>query len=651
MEASEFRILIVGGEPAHVPDLNRALSQVSGPRYVVERVETGIEGIKACLEQDRPGPDCAVIDSALPDMSGLEVLTRLRDEAGEVRFPVVMSVDPRHEPGSVKAALRAGAEECIERSAVSADGLALAVRCAAERFELRKQERRQGEDLRGSERRFRRLAASDCIGIVVGDIQGELSYANDEYLRLLGRTREEFDVSPFRWTEITPPEWLEVDRRMIAEALSGFRRVPYEKEYFRKDGSRVPVLVGFALLSDEDDEMVAFVLDLTDRKRAEKALRDADRRKDEFIAMLAHELRNPLAAISTAVHILRMKAPDLPELAWGRDVIARQVKQLSRLIDDLLDVSRMATGKLKLKPVRVDVREVVSRAAEAVQPLIASREHELRIVLPPDPLAAFADPARMEQVVTNLLSNAAKFTECGGRIEVSGGLERELILLRVRDNGVGIAPEALPSIFDLFTQADPSTDRAHGGLGIGLTLVKSLVTMHGGTVEASSEGIGMGSQFTVRIPAVGGDAHAAAHPTEGASDSPARASARSRVLVVDDNEDVVHGLAKLIEAAGHEVRTAHNGPDALDIAREFLPSHVLADIGLPGMDGYELARAFRQDASLDRAVLIAVSGYGQSSDLSRSRAAGFHHHLLKPVEPSTLLPMLASEKGESHQSR
>ncbi len=502
--------------------------------------------------------------------------------------------------------------------------------------------RRTEEALRESERRFRSLATSDCIGIVVGDRHGGLSYVNDEYLRLLGYTRQEYDAHPFGWTEITPPEWLEVDRRMISEAWDGGASSPYEKEYIAKNGRRVPVLVGFARLSEHDEKLVAFVLDLTERKRAEKALRDADRRKNEFIAMLAHELRNPLAAISTAVHILKMKGPTQPELVWGRDVIGRQVKQLTRLIDDLLDVSRITTGKIQLKRSDIDIRDVINRASESVQQLIASREHELTLAIQDGPLPAFADPSRLEQVVTNLLTNAAKFTDCGGKLTVSAEHEGGSIIVRVLDNGVGIAPELKPVIFDLFTQIEPAPDRGHGGLGIGLTLVKSLVEMHGGAVEVRSEGAGQGSEFTVRIPSTETSRNETrTRDSNPSHDEVARsAGKRSRVLVVDDHQDVVHGLARLLETAGHEVRTAHEAASALQIARDFRPEFILTDIGLPGMDGYELARELRVLPQLAGATLIAVSGYGQVADKVRSRSAGFDHHLLKPVEPSTLLPLL-----------
>jgi PAS domain S-box-containing protein len=501
------------------------------------------------------------------------------------------------------------------------------------------------EALLESEKRFRRFATSDIIGIFFGDIHGGLSYVNDEYLRIIGYSREEFEASRLRWTDITPPEWLEADQRAIAEARITGSCTPYEKEYVRRDGKRVPILSGFTLLIESRDETVAFIMDITDRKRSETALKEADKRKDEFLAMLAHELRNPLAAIRTAIHLLKLKGPPEPDLVWGREVIERQVKQLTRLIDDLLDVSRITTGKIQLRREPIDVAEVVAQAAEAVRPLMDAKGHALSIQLPSDPLPAMADPARLEQVVGNLLANAAKYTDNGGAITLSGTLEEPWIVIRVQDNGIGIASEMLPNLFGLFTQVDSTVDRAQGGLGIGLTLVKMLVEMHGGTVSVTSDGPGQGSEFTIRIPTLVqvprliADASQPQGNAEGFK--PLAPLRPSRVLVVDDNEDMALGIAKSLEAAGYEVKTAADGPSALEIARGFRPEFVLLDIGMPGMSGYDLAAAFREDKALREAALIAISGYGQHEDRKRSRDAGFAHHLLKPLELDTLLALLA----------
>ncbi|MGE3820539.1 MAG: ATP-binding protein, partial [Isosphaeraceae bacterium] len=405
---------------------------------------------------------------------------------------------------------------------------------------------------------------------------------------------------------------------------------------------RIPVLIGYTLLNCDGEDLVAFILDLTERKRTEQALKDSDRRKDEFLAMLAHELRNPLAAIRTAVHILMLKGPQQPELNWGREVIDRQAKHLTRLIEDLLDVSRISTGKIQLKPVPVDVREVVARAVESVQPMMEAKSHDLKIHLPTEPLLAMADSSRLEQVLGNLLTNAAKYTDQGGSISVQASREGATLALRVRDNGIGLSAEMLPHIFNLYTQVEGAADRSLGGLGIGLTLVKLLVELHGGTVSAASEGPGLGSEFTITLPALESTIEVAERSGEYpvAFVEPDAGRQRPRVLVVDDNVDMAKGLAMVIEAAGFEVRTADDGTSALATAREFAPAFVLLDIGLPGMNGYEVAESIRAGDRTRRLTLIAISGYSQANDSERALVAGFDHHLLKPVDLRVLLPIL-----------
>ncbi|MFO0893237.1 MAG: PAS domain S-box protein [Isosphaeraceae bacterium] len=495
------------------------------------------------------------------------------------------------------------------------------------------------EALRESERRYRKLATSDVIGIIFGDIHGGLSHVNDVFLRTLGYTREEFESKRLGWVDITPSEWLQEDWARIAAAQEGTTSPPYEKEYFHRDGSRVPVLIGFTLLSEDADDVVAFVLDLTERKRAERALKEADRRKDEFLAMLAHELRNPLAAIATAAHILQAKGPPDPELKWGRDVIIRQVQHLSRLIEDLLDVSRITTGKIKLRTSPLDVRTVINLAAESIQPTMAQKRHELRIILPPHPLPVLGDASRLEQVLSNLLTNAAKFTDEGGSIQVSGGKEGDHVVVRVRDNGIGISREAIAHVFELFAQVDRGSDRTHGGLGIGLALVRSLMKMHGGDVAVASEGLGRGTEFTLRLPSLSPSRVVPETPKPD-SEVPTVGQSMARVLVVDDNQDIARGLTMMLETAGHRVLAASDGLTALRAARDFRPEFVLLDIGLPGLDGYEVAKAIRRECKDPTPVLIAISGYGQEGHRARAREAGFDHHLLKPVDASALLPLL-----------
>jgi PAS domain S-box-containing protein len=369
-----------------------------------------------------------------------------------------------------------------------------------------------------------------------------------------------------------------------------------------------------------------------------QALQDADRRKDEFLAILAHELRNPLAPIRNAVHIMRVKGPPVPELQWAREVIERQVLQMTRLVDDLLDVSRITKGKIELRRERVDLASLVHSAVEASRPLIRKWSHQLSVAIPAEPVQLDVDPTRLAQVLLNLLNNAAKYTEENGHIELRAEVQGGDVVIRVTDDGVGIPAEMLPRIFDMFTQVDRSLERSQGGLGIGLTLVQQLVEMHGGTVQARSEGAGRGSEFVVRLP-LAVDGQGMVNPGR---DLPAGLALNPplRVLVVDDNQDAAESLAVLLRHAGCEVRTAHDGVQAVGAASVFKPEAAILDLGLPGLNGFDAGRRIRQE--LGRGVtLIAVTGWGQDEDRRRSSAAGFDYHLTKPVELEGLQRLLS----------
>jgi PAS domain S-box-containing protein len=372
--------------------------------------------------------------------------------------------------------------------------------------------------------------------------------------------------------------------------------------------------------------------------RLYNAVRDADCRKDDFLAMLAHELRNPLAPIRNAVEIARLIGVGDAKLKWAREVIDRQVTHMSRLVDDLLDVSRITRGKIQIQMQPVEVTAVVARAVETSRPLIEARRHELTVSVPADPIEIEADLTRLAQVIANLLNNAAKYTDEGGRIWLTVERQGDEVLFRVRDTGIGIPPDMLGKIFELFTQVDRSLDRSQGGLGIGLTLVRTLTEMHKGRVEAFSDGPGRGSEFVVRLPVLRpGSLPSPAKTADGRAHGPAA----RRILVVDDNVDAAESLALLLQIGGHEVRTAHDGPAVLSLAKTYLPEIIFLDIGLPGMDGYEIARRLRQQGETARALLVAVTGYGQEEDRRRSQEAGFDHHLTKPVNPQDLQSLLA----------
>jgi len=367
-------------------------------------------------------------------------------------------------------------------------------------------------------------------------------------------------------------------------------------------------------------------------------VKEADQRKDEFLAMLSHELRNPLAPISNAVRLMELKPRDETTLARSAEIINRQVRQLTRLVEDLLDVSRITSGKITLQHDQVDFSALVARAVETARPLVESRKQTVKISLPEHPIYLHADPARVEQILTNLLNNASKYSEEGGAISLSARTAGNQVELRVKDNGIGIMPEMLSRIFELFTQAERSLDRSQGGLGIGLTLVKRLVELHGGTIDARSDGLGKGSEFIVRLPL----AVQVLNKTSEAKSAIADTGVSKRVLIVDDNKDSAESAAMLIKHWGHTVRVANDGPSALKIAESFQPEVALLDIGLPGIDGYEVAKLIREMPGLENTLLIAITGYGQSQDRARSKAAGFGRHFVKPVDPAQLQSILSS---------
>jgi two-component system, sensor histidine kinase len=374
-----------------------------------------------------------------------------------------------------------------------------------------------------------------------------------------------------------------------------------------------------------------------ERREAEEALRIADRRKDAFLAMLAHELRNPLAPLRNALEILKRTSDD-PSLAEdARRMMERQLRQMVRLVDDLLDVSRITTGKLALRTELCDVRDMIRSAIDTSKPLIEARGHTLTVAMPHDAVHVNGDPTRLSQVFSNLLNNAANYTEPGGRITLRATADDAFVTVCVTDNGIGIAPEMLGPVFRMFEQVDESLERVHGGLGVGLTLARDLVELHGGSIEAHSEGIGKGSEFVVRIPRMHGDL---VQPAPHIAAGPAASVQPRRVLIADDNLDFAQSLEAIVGAAGHEVRVAHDGLAALDIAACFAPDIAFIDIGLPGRNGYDVARDLRELTQTAPCRLVAITGWGQDEDRRRSQEAGFELHLVKPVEPQQIVDIV-----------
>jgi signal transduction histidine kinase/CheY-like chemotaxis protein len=445
---------------------------------------------------------------------------------------------------------------------------------------------------------------------------------------------------------MTTPDgsWVPHDRCWMALCLDEKKAYDCEEIVVeRQDGSRLLVEVHATPFFDEQGTLlgaVNIVVDVTEKKRAESALKEAHRRKDEFLATLAHELRNPLAPIRNAVELLRIKSSPDPELRDASEIIERQVRQMTRLVDDLLDMSRITSGKIRLQTERVDLATVVTDAVESSRPLIEASAHRLTVTLPPQPVYVDGDATRLVQVFSNLLTNAAKYTEKGGHVWLTAERKNGEAVVSVGDTGIGIEAAQLPRIFEMFSQVAPALQRSQDGLGIGLSLVRGLVELHGGSVEPKSGGIGKGSEFVVRLPVVETAGPTAEEPS-GRVES-AQPPRNYRVLVVDDNRDAADSLAMLLRMMGHDTRTSHDGPDAIEAASTFRPEVVLLDIGLPTMDGYEVARHIRRREWGKDMLLTALTGWGQDEDRRLSRVAGIDHHLTKPVDPAALMKLLSS---------
>jgi PAS domain S-box-containing protein len=378
--------------------------------------------------------------------------------------------------------------------------------------------------------------------------------------------------------------------------------------------------------------------EIAKRESAEAELREGDRRKDEFLATLAHELRNPLAPIRQAAVVSMSPGASAAQKRWSHEVIARQVRNMSLLLEDLLDISRVTRGKLSLRMESTDLAAIIEVAVETARPLIEDRRHELSIELPKTPVSLVADPLRVSQVVSNLLTNAAKYTDPGGRITLAARCDEQQVQIVVTDNGIGIAADALPNIFKMFSQLSDAKDRTQGGLGIGLALAKGLIDLHGGSLTAASRGPGHGSQFTLAIPRSGTAAPPARE--EAAAPSSIPSTTARRVVIADDNRDAAESLGMLIEIEGHEVTVVHDGAAAVEAIRRVKPDVAILDIGMPGLDGYEVARRVRADAGVARVRLVALTGWGQEQDRARAMAAGFDMHVTKPVEPRHILELL-----------
>lgn len=654
-------ILIVDDRDANLLALEAVLEPL-GERLV--KVRSGREALRFLLQED-----CALIllDVQMPDLDGFETAALIRQRERTRYTPIIFVTAIRREEEEILKGYANGAVDYVVKPFAPENMVAkvsfflsqhrrevalqreVAER-ARERDELERRERmaRAEADAHREHLYALFMKAPAAIAILRGNEQ-EFVLANPQFEKLLGRAnlvgRSGREAIPEPAAKATWDLLEEVHRTGDPylgnefPALWGLTGENGSQRFFNFVAQ--PTKAESAAMENVMIHAVEVTDSVVARRKTEalaRQLLETDRNKDEFLAILGHELRNPLAPILTALHVMRLRSAD-PATERERAVIERQVSHLSRLVDDLLDVSRATMGKIDLRRERLDLATAVARAVEMAKPLIESRRHHLQLSVPVGALFVEGDPVRLAQVIANLLQNAAKYTDPGGTIEVDGRREGPDMIIRVKDNGRGIPPERLSSMFELFVQGD-QLDRTHGGLGIGLTLVRSLVQLHGGTVDAHSEGPGSGSEFVIRLPASARDAP---RPAPATQPPPAgKAYQRKRVLIVDDDIDAADMLAQALQGAGHEVRKEHDGTSALVAATQFQPDVVLLDLGLPGMDGIEVARRLRGYPQLASVRIVALTGFGQGSDRKRSAAVGIESHLVKPVDVKTVMEAIAA---------
>ena len=644
------RVIYIEHNPSDIDLTVRQLAEAS-PHITVEVVTSGATAL-ALLDEGRK-PDLVLTDLRLRDMSALDILREVK--LRRLRVPFIVLTGRGDEKAAI-AALKLGAYDYILKRDEYLTRLPYAIENAIARFQLVEMnehlQRELAERLRLQQTTTETLARLDSlqkhapIGIAFMDRDFRFQRINDELAAInglpaeahLGRTLAE--VLPDVWPHVQPAYELALAGELVPkfEVSAETPARPGENRHFI--GSFYPV-------RGSQHEVVGVgvaISEITERRRAEtalqehaRALAEAARQKDEFLAMLSHELRNPLAPIRTALGLLRRTEPQDEISATAHDVIDRQVTHMTRLLDDLLDVARITSGRINLNLQDVDLREIVKDATESVGNLLTARRHTLLTSVPPGPVAIRGDVTRLVQVVVNLLNNAAKYTNEGGTITLDIMSEEPNAVVRVRDTGTGIPVRLISRIFDLFTQDERTLDRAQGGLGLGLTLVRRITELHGGTVEAHSEGRGFGSEFIVRLPLLSRDSvdvpvdrvvpHAYMKPR--------------RCLVVEDNVDAARMLELALTIEGHQVRLAFDGRDAVEAAAAFHPDAIILDIGLPRMNGYDAARAIRQLPGLADVHIVAVTGYGQPAEREKSREAGIDDHLVKPIDIDVLLETLA----------
>jgi signal transduction histidine kinase len=639
------------------------------PDIKLDLVRTGEE----CLRRLAIGAyDALLLDNHLPDVDGLDILKELGER--DLSLPIVVVTGVGDEQLAVKV-LGLGAIDYVPKQDQYVERVPAVVRQAVAEHRLLPERHAIGRprsrrilyverhpyDIDLTLEHFSRVAPHLTLEVVRSSVEG-LARLNEGTFDLVLTDLRMPDLSALDLLKATrqrepPVPCIIVTGQGDELAAVAALKLGASDYIVKRDNYliQLPYAIDHAItrfeLAESNRRLEA---ELGERRKAEAhllehaaALADAARQKEEFLAMLGHELRNPLAPLRTALELLRRFSSDEPVAVNAQEVMERQIEHMVRLLDDVLDVSRITSGRIRLDAHPLDLRKAVAEAVDSARPQIDARHHRLRTFVPDAPLMVYGDVHRLVQVLVNLLDNAAKYTDEGGAIEVSARRQNSHAVLSVSDTGVGVPPRLLPKMFDLFTQDDRTLDRAQGGLGLGLTLVRRITELHGGSVEAHSEGRGHGSTFTIKLPTLGPQA---VEDFEADSPSEAAAPPPLRCLVVEDNVDAAKMLQLALEFEGHTVRSAFDGQGAIDLAREFCPDVIVLDIGLPRMNGYEVARSIREIPGLADVLIIAATGYGQETDREKSRAAGIDHHLVKPVELDAVLKAMAAgrTRGSEH---
>ena len=652
-EQLEERVLVLAPTARDALISQDVLKAAHVPHFICNSIK------EVCREAERgAGAALVTAETVLADKEG-RLAGWLRTQQPWSDFPLIVLTPPGAEATKPLQTLEAIGHMVLMKRPVQVSTLVSAVRSAlrdrVRQYAVRDllaERRRAEEQVRQAAEANAKFGTmfeqgSQFAGILALD--GTVVEANRLSLTACGFTREEVIGRPFwecGWWNRSADLKVMV-RTAFLQAVAG-RSFRTETNNFLADGSERFVDLILAPVTD-DDGRVLFVVptgtDITDRKRAEDSLKDADRRKDDFIALLAHELRNPLAPLRNGLQVMRLASGDVSAVTQARTMMERQLGHMVRLIDDLLDVSRISRNKMELRKTKVLLTDVVSNAVETARPAIEAAGHDLTVSLPPQPIFLDADLTRLAQVFSNLLSNSAKYTERGGSIWLSAEIvNRSVCGLCVRDTGIGIPADALPCIFDMFSQVDRSIERSTGGLGIGLALVKGLVEMHGGTVVATSAGEDKGSAFTVTLPVLEGTSKLVEVIEPDKSD--AMGGPKRRMLVVDDNRDSAASMMMTLKLLGHEVISAHDGIEAVQAAESFRPEVILMDVGMPRLNGLEATHRIRAQPWGHTIVIIALTGWGQESDKVRSQEVGCDGHLVKPVNLSDLEKVLTELTGE-----